>query len=565
MMISRPFVAGLGAVALFSGLFSNLAGCTPPPSTPKLTVVMVVDMFPAEVLDRFGPYFSDNGFKRLIGEGAHFTDAHFSFGTTQTGPGHATIATGTTPLRHGIVANEWYAQGQLDPVGCVQDPGSIMLGINDPNVSIGFSTQYLEAPTLGDSMKEHLGDGSRVWACSLKDRAAVLSAGHKGDGAIFWLTSTGDFVSSAQYFRQFPEYIMELNDTRYSDSFFQKDWDRILPASAYASVCDDDNADYEQGQNLYWRNTLPKTVGRGVPTPNRLYWPQLRSSPFGNEMVFELARRIVINENLGADDSPDLLTVSLSSTDAVGHIYGTRSHEYFDTLIRADRMMAEWLDFLDQRVGLKNCTIVLTGDHGVCPPPEWSKAHGLGGERFLLGDIFGAVNDAMTKEFGPATDNRYYLMAVSTPWITLNESPLLDAGIKIPEAARVAAKAARDFAGIADAFSIDALRHAPREKLSKLEQAVLNSSFENRSGHVYMHIEPNHYRRTPCAGHGSAHAYDTHVPLVFYGSHFKKGQYAKRVNLRDVAPTLSATLGIAAPAKADGRPLIEALLVKPKK
>ena len=152
-------------------------------------------------------------------------------------------------------------------------------------------------------------------------------------------------------------------------------------------------------------------------------------------------------------------------------------------------------------------------------------------------------------------------MAVSTPWITLNESPLRDAGVSIPEAAKVAAKAASNIEGIADAFSIDALYNTSPEKRTKLQQMVLNSAYKDRSGQLYMHLEPNYYRRTPCVGHSSAHPYDAHVPLVFYGTNFKKGQYAKRVNLRDVAPTLAATLHVAPPAKADGRPLTEALLL----
>jgi arylsulfatase A-like enzyme len=551
-------IPGLVVVAVCAGL---CAGCAAEAPKPRLTVVMVVDMLPAEALERYGPYLSDGGLKRLISEGAWFKEARFSHGNTHSAPGHATIATGTSPSRHGIVGDTWYIQGQREPVEAARDPLKPLVGLVE--ASIGFSPHLMQAPTLGDAMKEQIGEEARVWACSLKDVAAVMTAGHLADGAIFWLEGTGDFISSFQYCFELPAYIESLNTNRLADQYFHATWDRVAPASIYGAVCDVDGADYERGRQIYWNNTFPKKLGRGFPVVNEIFWKHLLCSPYGNEMVFEVARRIVEHENLGKDETPDLLTVSLSSNDLVGNMFGTRSHEYFDMFLRTDREIADWLSFLDKEVGLEHCSIVLTSDHGVCPPPEWSQARGEGGGRVKLTEVFAAIHDALTEKYGPASGDRYYAMAVATPWITLHEAALLDAGADLEEAAAIAAEAARSMEAVGDAFSLAALRKAPREALTDVQRMALDGAFEDRSGHIYMQLTKNYFRTSPCAGHGSAHDYDTHVPLIFFGKQFKKGQYTNRVDMRDLAPTLSAAMGIRRPAKSDGRALTEALRVKP--
>lgn len=534
------------------------AGCAAGRPAPRLGVIIVVDMLPTELFARASEHFGERGFKRLMNDGAWFTNARFSYGVTLTGPGHATIVTGTNPAGHGIVANGWYKPPSDLRIHCVQDENHSRVGASEGATPEGKSPHFLEVPTLGDALKERYGDSAQVWAFALKDRAAVLLGGKSADGAVWWQGSTSRFLSSTHYFDQLPHWCEQLNEERFADRFFNTEWDRLLPEEAYRD-CDADNVSYEAGASVLWTNKLPKILGKNLPFPSRIYYAQLSCSPAGNELVFELARQAVSYESLGADDVTDLLAISLSSVDICGHSFGPNSHEMLDMMVRTDRQIESFLDFLEEMVGLDQCTILLTGDHGVGPIPERSAEKGLDAGRFDLTELFETMHQAMTDRYGSAGQQVYYVTAVNLPWVYLNEPLITWKGIDLDEAARVAAEAAKKHEGIEDVVTMGSLKGRSAKALSPLERAVANSAYEGRSGHLYLHHKPHWFREGTGCGHGSAHEYDTRVPVMMMGDGIRPGKYDTPIEIRDVAVTFAATLGIKPPSGATGRVFRDAL------
>jgi len=516
-------------------------------------------MFPGDYLARYGDGFGKSGFRRLIRNGSNFTNARLSYGNTQTAPGHSTIVTGAVPADHGIVSNFWYRPGSDAAIECVYDTNYITVGPVEFFDSDGYSPANLVAPTIGDELKHEYGKDAKVWAVSLKARSAVLSGGKSADGAVWFTPKSGDFVSSTYYAPLVPEWVRQLNVDRYADQFLGKVWDHLLPLEAYKN-CDIDDAPYETGPRVLFMNVLPKTLGKAMPSANRVYFEQLQVTPFGNELVFKAAREAVVNEKLGQDDTPDLLVVSLSSTDYCGHLFGPDSHEMFDMMARTDRQVASWLEFLDKNVGADHYVLALTGDHGVGPSPERMEAAGKGGGRIDLDELFGQLHQAIADKFGPTAEDIYYISAIDLPWVYLNEPVLKFHGIDLHEAAEVVAQFAERHDGIDKAvIAARAGGETTKSRMTALEKAVANDEYQERSGHVYLQLARYWYRTGVCAGHGTTYDYDAHVPFVLTGPGFKTRSFDKPIDVRDLAPTLSKVLGISAPEKSSGRVLTESL------
>lgn len=550
-------IRGLIAISATFSMILTGPGCASPPQTPRLTVVIVVDMLPAAFLTRFEDHFGDGGFKRMMKQGAWFTNARFDFGTTLTSPGHATIATGANPSEHGIVANYWYTPGSSERIYSVADSDVRPRGTTEYGAA-AHSPHRLEVSTIGDDLKRAY-PGAKVWSMALKPHASVFLGGHFADGVIWWSSSNGEFVSSSYYFDTLPEWCASLNSDRFSDSFFHATWDRVLPDAAY-SLCREDVAPYETGARVFWTNAMPKVLAKNLPQPNKVYYKQLEASPFGNELVFEVARRAVMHESLGADDTPDLLFISLSANDNSGHLFGPDSHEIFDLMVRTDGQLAAWFDFLDKRIGLEKCLVLLTGDHGAGMAPERARHLGLDGGRLDIRGLFDAIDDELTSSLGTPPGDEYYLTGIQMPWIYLN-APLLDRmNIDLDTAASAVADYAASYDGIETAVSTADILNRPLDSLTSLERLVRNNVFEGRSGEVYLHLKPHWTRTGICADHGTAHDYDRHVPVMFMGSAFRPGVYDQPVDMRDPATTLRAVLGVASESTPAGRVLREALV-----
>ena len=529
---------------------------------PKLVVIIIIDQFRGDYIQAFEDYFTEDGFKKLCREGAWFTNAYYDYGPTATGPGHASLATGSTPAIHGIVGNNWE---DLDEGGrgkyCCEDKGVRILGEPAGVTPEGRSPRNLKIATLGDQMKTATDGRSQVWSIAIKDRAAILTAGRKANGAIWWDNDTGNYVSSTYYYPTLPAWVAELNEARIADVFFKKPWDRAAPESAYrvhlVSATRNDAA-----WKRYHGNDFPKILGRRSSEPDQRFYTDVYSSPFGNDVVFAAAKRAIEAQKLGTDAVPDLLNICLSANDVVGHLYGPDSAEVMDCSIRTDGQVAEFLEWLDGLVGLDQCIVAISADHGVGSIPEYVNALGLGGGRLKSGKVEDYIEERLSKRLGDPPADRRYVDNIKFPWLWLDEETLKLAGVDLDRAARAAAEIVSTYEGVNSAYAVNDIIERSATTTSRLEREIAKSCCPRRSGHVYIHWQRNWYTSGNTAGHGAAYDYDQHVPVIIRGAGIRPGRYAERVSPTGLTFTLCKLLGIDPPAGANGKVLDACLAVE---
>ena len=515
-----------------------------PAARPKLVVVLVIDQFRPDFLQRFRPYFGKGGFNLLLRRGANFRQAEYQHAATLTCPGHAVILTGTHANVNGIIANQWYDQEGGRPEYCAADSSATLIGSSEP----GRSPRNLLAATVGDQLKQSTGGRSRVITVAGKDRSAIMLGGHRADAA-YWMEDSL-FVSSTHYMPELPRWVQEFNASGRVRSYAGKLWNRVLPRSAYAGLGPDDVAAEEN------------VAGMGRIFPHRLsdstarFLDAFKSSPFQNEVLFEFAMTAVNTEKLGEDDDPDLLGVSLSANDLIGHAFGPASHEVMDVTVRTDRLLERFFTFLDQRVGLGHTLVVLTADHGVAPLPETVEP-GAGAARLNPVRIAEAAESGLRARFG-AAPSRGWVLYTSTPWLYLNVEALRQASIALEEAERTARAAVQTVPGVHQALTATELR---QQQESGTASSAAFSYHPERSGNIYFELKPFVIPAQDQTGttHGSPWSYDARVPLLWMGAAVRRGAYAGPVSIADIAPTLAAILGIATPARMQGRVLGELL------
>lgn len=527
---------------------------------PTLVVVVVVDQLRGDYLEAFGDHFCDGGFKRLMRDGAWFSRAHLGYGVTATGPGHATMLTGVYPSIHGIVGNNWRdsAEKQRETY-CCGDDSVRGLGFADGDKAPRRSPRNLRAPTLGDALKAATGGRAKVWSVAIKDRSAILTAGPRADGAIWW--DDGAYVSSTYYFPSLPEWVDQLNAARVADRFFHNQWDCLLPEALYGPrflVATGRSAE------VAWRhaNGFPKTLGAESETPDDRYYADLLNSPFGNELAFVAARRVIGAEGLGADAVCDLLCVCLASNDIVGHSYGPDSDEVMDCTLRTDRQLADFLAWLDGQVGAGNYLAALTADHGVGPLTEYAMALGMGGGRIDTGAMHKTLNAKLAERFPNAKGTKKLVLDVALPWIYLDEAAMAASRLDSDDVARTAARLAMEYPGIVQAVAVCDLGQSAQTTAPLLE-GVRHSVFAGRSGHVYAHWDRYWYRGRKQAGHGSAHDYDQHVPVMLMGPGIRSVKISQPVPATAMVATICSALGIAPPSSQCTAALDIAILKNP--
>jgi predicted AlkP superfamily pyrophosphatase or phosphodiesterase len=527
---------------------------------PALVVVISIDQFRADYLERFQAHFGAGGFRLLMDQGAYFTDCHYQHSITKTACGHSVMLTGVYANEHGIIGNDWIQRGTFERVSCVGDktveilglpPGLPHLpGIDDPY--LGKSPANLLATTLGDEWKIDRGGQPKVIGISNKDRAAILMSGKLANAAYFMID--GKMVSSTYYMKALPDWVQAWNAANKADAYFGKKWERLLPESAYALQGPDD-ADGENQTTLSLGNTLPKTVTGGVAAPAPKFYDALEDTPFSNELLADFARNAIEGEKLGQRAGiTDLLCVSFSGNDHIGHMWGPNSHEIMDNVVRMDRTLAEFFQFLDRTVGLAKCTLVLTADHGVSPTPEaiHRLSPSIPAGRLNGAVIEQAVNQALVSSYGALADKSRWTLRDDASFLIFPDA------LKQKNLASAAVQAT-----IRDALlQLDFVEAAyTRTQLERGEvvtelgrQAVLSFNRE-RSGDVFFQTKPYFFSMLTGAQHGSPYNYDTQVPLIFFGAGVKPGARTERVGVDDLAPTLARILGIPAPPRANGRVL----------
>jgi hypothetical protein len=491
---------------------------------PKLILAIVIDQFRYDYLMRYRSEYHA-GFERLLTKGAVFTNAQYIHFPTLTAPGHSTFLSGATPSVSGIVANEWFDRDENRKVSSVTDTKAKPLGGLETE---GASPRRLLVSTIGDELKLSNGGKSRTIGISLKDRAAILPAGHMADGAYWFDLKSGNFVSSDYYFKNLPGWVKDFNAARPADKYRGKTWlNHQLPADLKAMYGDNDNSPFE-------------------------------ASPFGNEILEMFVERALAAENLGKHDATDLLAVSFSSNDKVGHVYGSYAPETHEITVLTDKVLEKLFGAIDRQVGMENVLVVLTGDHGVSPSAEESMASHMPGGRYPLNTVRVAIEQALAKQYGPGD-------WVAGHWdasIYLNFDTIAKYKLDPVEVRRSAAAAAFAVPHVLRVYTRDQLLNGavPGDEITR---RVFNGFNVRRSPDLSFVMEPYWVITSSRAtSHGSPFVYDSHVPIVFLGPWVRAGRYHNTVAVNDIAPTLATLLDIEIPGGSVGRVLTEMLVAQ---
>jgi len=531
-------------------------------TAPRLAVVISVDQMRADYLVKFRPYFGAGGFKRLLEGGADYQNCHYLHAVTKTAPGHATILSGVHADVHGIIGNEWLDRTTFLQGNSVEDVDSPLVGLpprvdryRNPQFAAkaGRSPRNFLGTTVGDRLKARFGATAKVFGLADKDRAAILMAGPKADGA-YW-TEEGRFVTSVYYRRELPAWVAAFNAAGGAAQHFGEVWDRLLEKSVYDTVQGPDDAAGEQTEDGL-PITFPKRVDGGKAALSLSYYSAFDHTPWNNDWVEDMAEHLIKAEHLGEDVAPDLLCLGFSQPDKTGHAYGPDSHEILDSYVRLDRTLARFLDFLDRQVGLKNCVIVLTADHGVAPLPEKIQA-AKGAE--AAGRINGAALDAhvaaaLDAAFGPLPENVNWWALRDNSGYHLNPLALLAKDLTAAQVAGKLRTALLAHPMIATAYTREQLTGPG--SLDAFGEASRLSYFPARSPDVIYIPKPYFIERFPTgATHGTPYEYDTHVPQVWFGAGVKPGVHPEPVHVEDIAPTLAGLLGLELPPEAKGQRL----------
>ena len=574
------------AFVLFS-LVTPLAGWAQKPTTttpaakPRLVLLIVADQFRYDYLERFGDLFTSNGLKRLMQEGASWADANYDHVPTYTAPGHATLLTGAFPAATGIVGNDWPDRDTGKKVSSVSDETTRLLGNN--KLEVGSSPRRLLASTIGDELRLASNGRSKVIGMSLKDRSAILTVGRHANGAFWFSTDTGLVVSSDYYFKELPAWVADFNRQRPTDAYFGRRWERLLPEAEYLKRAGPDSPAWEDiGKVEGDTNAFPHVITGGAAAPGTAFYKEIEYSPFGNDLLLAFAERAIDAEQLGKDDDPDVLSISFSANDYVGHRYGPYSQEVMDLTLRFDRTIAALLDFVDARIGLKNTIVVFSADHGVAPGPKYGAMSGLTENRTDYSEILKRIRAALSARYNakgksPDTTSDYLLRYTDDGKVTdaiINNNIYFDTealkrdGVNVEEAERIAGEAALTVPGVIRYFTrSDFLRNTvPAAGVTKtpapdpIARRVQNGFFPRRSGNVIFVTDPFSYSSTAIhATHASPYSYDTHVPLILRGGGIVSGRYLQAATPADIAPTIAVILRIQAPSNVTGRILLEAM------
>jgi Type I phosphodiesterase / nucleotide pyrophosphatase len=496
---------------------------------PKLVVVIVIDQFRGDYLERYRDQFGDSGFRVFLDRGAYFTDCDYDYANTRTAPGHATLFTGTYTSGHGIVANEWWDPAKKKRVTSVEDDATKLVGAGAGKNGPGASPHNLMSDTLGDELKLATGGKARVFAISLKDRAAVLPAGFSGDAAYWIDPKSGDWITSTYYRPDLPEWVRNFNGSHRAQKFWNRDWK------------DSD------GNTL--GSTAPRNGKDGAPAG---FYEVVGSTPFANDYQLQFAKELVLYEKVGAGPATDLLVISLSANDILGHQVGPDSPQMRSMALELDKSLADFFGFLGHQIGMANVWMALSADHGIAPLPEFAKTLRLPAANLDSKALREQINSLLSRKYAKKAD---YVLDLDYPLAWLSEDAF--AGKKESDAEADTGEAMKQ-TGLGGYFTKSQLARG-ETPATEVGRRYAHSYSPEAGWYVIGIPSPFHVGITKGTDHATPFSYDTHVPLAFYGLAFQPGTYRTHAEPVDLAVTLASLLGINAPAQATGRVLTEAL------
>ncbi len=507
---------------------------------PKLVVGIVVDQMKQEYLLRYYNKFGDNGFRRLVEQGFMARNGHYNYATTSTGPGHASIYTGTTPSYHGVINNSWYSPVLHRSVYCAEDTTVTAVG---GSANAGkISPMNLHATTMTDELKLFTEKRSKVIALSIKDRGSALPGGRYSDGSYWYDSGTGHFMTSTFYMDALPPWVASFNAANHVEKYLSKPWNTLLPIDQYVESGPDDSP-YEAKLGGKDAPVFPYDLA-SLPNKNSA----IRSTPFGNSILTDLALASLDAENLGQDDITDFLAVSFSSTDYVGHSFGPHAIEVQDTYLRLDKDLERLFAALDAKVGKGEYVVFLTADHGVADNSKRMNDDGFLAKNFSYRRLNTAVTEMLKEKYG---DEKWMEGSM-----VLDRKLVAEKGHDRVAMQRTIADFVNQYPGVYKAYTASDL--TTHEYTKGNANLVQNGYHIDQSADVLVVLDPGSQGGgSRGTSHGNSWNYDTHVPILFYGWGVKQGSSVRHIAITDIAPTVSMLLNMRMPNATTGQPIQE--------
>ncbi|WP_443925362.1 alkaline phosphatase PafA [Prevotella sp.] len=502
---------------------------------PKLVVGIVVDQMRWDYLYRYQKRYTDGGFKRLLGEGFSCENTMIPYVPSVTAIGHTCIYTGSVPSIHGIAGNNFVKDGKK--VYCTDDDSVKPVGTT--SVAALMSPRNLWVSTIGDEMKIASNGRAKVVGVALKDRASILPAGHNPNGAFWFDDQTGCFITSSYYMDRLPKWVEAFNDKRLPKQYLSQKWNTLYPKNIYTESTTDEN-EYENGIREGVKATLPlnlpelyKKYGYGI----------IRNTPFGNSLTLDMAKAAIDGEQLGADDETDLLAVSCSSTDYIGHQVGTHAIETEDTYLRLDKAIADFLTYLDSKVGKGNYLVFLSADHGAMNNAAFLQDRRIPAGSWDASATAKKLNHVLAKEYPEAGD---IVKTVMNYQVFFNRDVIKSKQLDFDNIKQTVVNVLKEDPSVL--YACDMAKASTESIPEEVKSRIINGYNRERSGDVVIILKPNFYAHgMKGTDHGAWNSYDTHIPLVFMGWGIKHGATTKQTFMTDIAPTIAAMLHVQAP------------------
>ncbi|WP_103071043.1 alkaline phosphatase PafA [Aquimarina sediminis] len=513
--------------------------------SPKLVVGIVVDQMRYDYITRFYDRFGEGGFKRMINEGFNCKNNHFNYVPTYTGPGHASVYTGTTPKNHGIISNHWYDKFGKAMVYCASD--SLVKAVGSDTHLEKMSPRRMKTSTVADQNRLHTQLRGKTIGIAIKDRGAILPAGHSANGA-YWFRGKdeGKWITSTYYCNELPDWVKKFNDSDRAESYLRV-WNTLYDINTYIESGSDLN-EFERGYTGKETATFPYDFAK-LKDQNSGF-DIIKSSAYGNSLTTDFAIAAIDGEQLGADKITDFLTVSFSSTDYVGHNFGVNSKEVQDTYLRLDKDLERFFNTLDAKVGKGQYTVFLTADHGAVHVPAYLKSVKIPAGYFDRDGFAKKVKTFVKEEFktGELIEN------ISNNQIFFHYAGLKKHSVAPEELQKKLAHFILQENQIDKVFTRYQLENG--QYTTGIGALIQKGYNQKRSGDIVVVMDPAtiSYSRTGST-HGSGLPYDTHAPLLFFGHGIQKGSTTQETHIPDIAPTISALLGISFPNGATGKVL----------
>jgi predicted AlkP superfamily pyrophosphatase or phosphodiesterase len=516
-------VIGLWAVASFASAYN---------AQPKLVVILVVDQLRGDLLERYHDDFTEGGFRLLMDHGAWFTSCYYNYAATKTAPGHSTLGTGSYVLGHGIFANEWWDPKVRRIVSSVEDedtkPLGLPVGIEGEKWS--SSPHNLQTDTIGDELKLATGGRAKVFGIALKDRAAILPVGFSADAAFFLDPQSGAFVTSTYYMQQAPAWLLQFNTSKTRESYL--------------------NREVKDAAGNVLRSTAPAKNDKGKDLS---FYDLVGPTPWGNDYTVDIAKQVIENEKLGSNAVTDLISISFSSPDILGHKVGPDSPEDKQMLVALDRTVAGFFEYLDAKVGRGNWVVALSADHGVAPMSDFAGKLRIPAFNFSPSDLQTQLNSMLKLQYGKEGE---YVVYIDYPTVHLDAEAFEAVNVKQADAEKAVGELMLKL-GFRN-YTTKSQMAAGETRNTVFRQQTLNAYSPLGGWYVTGLYPPFQIGYSSGTGHALPYSYDAHVPLAFYGAAFRPGIYRESVEPVDLAVTLSSLLRMNKPASAVGRVLHEA-------